>query len=277
MSLSTFENSRARGRPVNLFLIRYGVEAGSYYAYTDSTEQIVHGGITYVSVAIQRGAIVVKGTMDKADFEVRLDMSLPVAELFRVYPPANVVTLIVKQGHIGDPDNQFLTVWAGRVVSSKREPPEVILNCESVRTMMRRLGLRRHYQYSCAHVLYGPRCRADKAAATSSRTVASVSGNRITLPAGWNGAFGTSQFVGGMIEWVNAAGETEVRSIIRIATNTLTLSGMPVGLAAGDTVSVIRGCARTMAACNLHNNILNFGGCPFIPTENPVRRLNQFY
>lgn len=275
MSLAIFENSRARGRPVNLFLIRYGSQAGSYYAYTDATDPITSGGVTYSPVAVQRGAIVVKGNMDKSNFEVRMDIRLPVAELFRVYPPSQVVTLIVKQGHLGDQDNQFLTIWAGRITSARREPPELILSCESVRTMMRRVGLRRHYQLSCSHVLYGSKCKANKEAATIRATVQSKSGFRITMAPGWSTT--PSRYVGGMVEWVGPNGETEISTILRVASNTLALSAVPASLQEGSEVSLIRGCARTMAACNSHNNILNFGGCPFIPTENPIRRLNQYY
>lgn len=277
MSFDSIEKSRTKGRPVNLFLLRYGTQPNSYYAYTDATSDIARGGVTYQSVAIVRGAIVVKGNMDKASLEVRMAMSLPAAELFRVYPPANVITLTISQGHLGDPDNEFLVAWAGRVTSAKRETPELVLTCEPHRTSMKRLGLRRHYQYSCAHVLYGPHCRANKAAATTSRSVVAVlSSMRIQLPAGWN-TLPVANYVGGMIEWTTPNGEKEVRSIIRISGEVLTLSGMLNGLAAGDTVSVIRGCSRNLEGCGTHNNVLNFGGCPFIPKKNPVGRLNMFY
>ncbi len=277
MSFDSIEKSRTKGRPVNLFLMRYGAMEDSYYAYTDATSDITHEGVTYQSVAITRGAIVVKGNMDKASMEVRMSMSLPAAELYRVYPPANIVTLTILQGHLGDPDNEFLVVWAGRVTSGKRESPELVLSCEPHRTSMKRLALRRHYQYSCAHVLYGPHCRANKAAATTTRTVVAILGSmRIQLPVGWN-TMPVSNYVGGMIEWTTANGEREVRSIIRISGEELTISGMLNGLEAGASVSVIRGCSRDLEGCGTHNNVLNFGGCPFIPKKNPVGRLNMFY
>jgi len=276
MSLNARENSRSKGTPCNLFLIRYGESTSSYYAYTDAPYDITHDGRLYRSVAVTRGAIVVKGNMDKAAMEVRLSLKLDVADLFLAYPPSQEVALTIFQGHLNDPDAQFLTIWAGRILSAKREAPELILNCESARTSMKRFGLRRHYSYGCSHKLYGPWCNANKTAASTDAVVSSVSGHRITLVGGWNPR-PVSDYIGGMAEWLNAAGDREVRSIVRIVGDTLTLSGAPKGIVTGTAVTVIRGCTRDEAGCNSHNNIHNFGGCPFIPTKNPVSRSNLFY
>lgn len=276
MSHADIEASRAQGRPINLFLMRYGSAADSIFAYTDAEKPIVHDGITYAPVAIQRGKIVVSGTLDKATLEVRLSRDSEVAELFLQYPPSDVINLIIRQGHLSNPDNEFLVGWTGRVVSSKRTDTEVVLYCEPVATSMKRVGLRRHYQYSCMHVLYGPQCRADKAAATVKKTVEAVGNSSLTLPIAWD--VDPGRYIGGMIEWVDHAGNREYRTILRIASDrVLTLSGPPRGLAIGDMVDVVRGCPRTMGGCASHNNIHNFGGCPFIPKKNPIGAINQFY
>lgn len=273
------EESRAKGRPITLFLIRYGDSPNSYYAYTDSASDITRAGVTYKSVAIQRGAIVVKGTMDKNMIEVRMALNLEVAELFRIYPPSSVVSLVISQGHVDD--TEFLAIWAGRVSSAKREPPELILSCEPVRSAMRGVGLRTNYQYSCSHVLYGPQCRADKAAATSDCTVVLIDGAKVTLiNAPFFGMFGwgiSLGYIGGMVEWENAQGNTESRTILRVNGSILSLSGPMRDVSNGDTVRVVRGCARDMDACRSHNNILNFGGCPYIPKKNPIGYSNNFY
>lgn len=276
MTFDSVENTRYFGRPVNLFLIQYGEGVGSYFGYTDATEDITHADKLYRSVAIQRGAIVVKGSMDKSVLQVNMALNLEVAELFRQYPPSSVVHLTIHQGHLSDPSGEFLVVWAGRVGSAKRESGELILSCEPTRTSLKRLGLRRHYQYSCPHVLFGPHCKADKAAATVTRTIAAVTSNQITLPAAWSSG-DAARYLGGMIEWENAMGDTEYRTIIRVAGNVLTISGSLRDLAAGGSVRVVRGCSRDMLGCHSHGNILNFGGCPFIPKTNPVAVVNQFF
>lgn len=276
MTFGAVENTRYYGRPVNLFLVKYGDGADSYFGYTDAERDITIAGKLYRSVAIQRGAIVVKGNMDRTTLQVNMALNLEVAELFRQYPPSSVVRLTIYQGHMSDPDGEFLVVWAGRVVSAKREDVELVLSCEPTRTSLKRLGLRRHYQYSCPHVLFGPHCKANKAAATVSRPIVSISGAILTFASGWSPVTPT-QFLGGMIEWENAMGDTEYRTIIRATATQVTISGTLRDIATGDTVRLVRGCSHDMAGCASHNNILNFGGCPFIPKTNPVSTVNQFF
>ena len=147
---------------------------------------------------------------------------------------------------------------------------------------MRRMGLRRNYQYSCSHVLFGPSCKASKLAARETATVASISGASITLNPGWT-SHPHERFSAGMIEWTNSKGDLETRSIMSVSGDTLMIGGMLRDVYVGMTVYPYRGCARTLNGCAEHSNateasnIHNFGGCPFIPTQNPVGRTSVFY
>jgi hypothetical protein len=287
MSHETYEESRDDGGPTQLYLFRYGTEAGEYYAYTSHTQELPvdHGGsvgeITYTPVPVKRDAITSNGTLDKSALGLNLDVGTDLAELFRIYPPSSVVTLTIYEGHLDDPDEEFLVVWAGRIVSAGREGSELALSGEPISTQMRRPGLRRNYQYGCPHVLYGDQCGADKESATNAATVASVDGTTVTLDAGWEGYFEPEKFVRGMLEWTPAGESIQRRTIIRIASNTLTLSGLPTGLSASDTVDVVLGCNHKAFSpdgdCQaLHDNLPNYGGDPWIPIKNVVNT-NPYY
>src|SRR5690606_25380278 len=147
-----------------------------FYAYTDAETAVVFEGITYVPIPISRSAVKASGTLDKSALKVSVPINAEIAELFRIYPPAQVVTLVIRQGHIGDPDSEFLVHWSGRVLSTERKDSECEFSCEPIATSMRRTGLRRHYQIGCPHVLYGPRCRASKALATTVAEALTVAG-----------------------------------------------------------------------------------------------------
>lgn len=288
MTFDNIEKSRTKGKPINLFYIRYGQQPNSFVAYTDAEQDIIDGGVTYRSISITRGKLVFTGTMDKSTLEVRASRNTKIADLFLRYPPSEVVNLTIKQGHLSDSDHQFLVGWTGRIISSKRTNTEVILSCEAVGTSMKRVGLRRHYQYSCPHVLYGPMCKASKSDATIGTTIEAFTTNTITLPEGWNEEIPSegapivtdvALFKGGIIEWTNSAGDVEIGAIIRITSGRVVkIAGYVRDVNIGDGVSMIRGCGRTMAACRNHNNIRNFGGCPWIPRNNPLgTSKNQFY
>lgn len=202
--------------------------------------------------------------------------------------------LTVLQGHVNDAAEDYFVIFAGRIISAKFSDTELILTCEPIKTTLRRTGLRRHYQYSCPHVLYGSDCRASKLLATTNTTPLSVSGNRVTLPLGWTPQGRETKHVGGMIEWNNSLGDIEQRTILKVlADRNLVVAGSTRDLAPGVPLKVILGCNhylhlkedakedrldRVKTDCfALHNNIHNFGGQKFIPTVNPVGRLNLYY
>jgi hypothetical protein len=284
MSFSIKELSRRLGRKVNLYLFRYGSQSASRFAYTNHTQPITSGGITYSPLPIKRGKIVVKGTMDKAVLEVRAALSAPIAELFRVYPPTQVVTLIIKQGHLSDDANEYKTCWAGRVTSARRDVNELVMSCEPSRTMLRRNGLRRFYQYSCPHELYGEKCGANKAAVTYGLIPHSINGLTIRLDDASTFPTVADQCLGGMVQWVNAGGETELRTIVRVTkrvtgvgTNTVSVSGNLRDLTEGVTIQIIAGCSHDKAGCAFHSNTENYGGCLYIPKVNPVGTTSLYY
>ncbi|MGO8241346.1 phage BR0599 family protein [Rhizobium ruizarguesonis] len=286
MSFSSIETSRHRGQPVTLYHFAYSETA--YFAYTDAENPITHddngsasgGEIIYEPIPIMREAVVSSGTMDKSALSIRMPRDVELGDLFRVYPPAQVVTLIIRQGHLSDTEDppEFLVIWSGRVLSVARDGDECVVSCEPVSSSLRRPGLRRHYQFGCPHVLYGPQCSANKAAHSISTTVSALSGTSITLPGGWNGSFSAAKFVEGVVEWTNDAGGIERRKILKVTGNVLLLGGLLRDLDVGATITAALGCNHQMSDCqNLFANIQNFGGCPWIPTENPIGPRNNYY
>jgi hypothetical protein len=285
MPFASIETSRHRGQPVTLYHFIYSETA--YFAYTDAENPITRPSeiasgedVIYEPIPIMRDAIVSSGTMDKSALAIRMPRDVELGDLFRVYPPAQVVTLIIRQGHLSDTDDppEFLVIWSGRVLSVAREGDECVVSCEPVSSSLRRPGLRRHYQFGCPHVLYGPQCSANKATHSVSTTVSALSGTSITLPGGWNGSFDSSKFVEGVVEWINDAGGTERRKILKVTGNVLLLGGLLRDLDVGATITAALGCNHQMSDCqNLFANIQNFGGCPWIPTENPIGPRNNYY
>ena len=279
MSFSGREESRFFGKPVSLYLFQYGESASSYYGYTDAEHEITFDGKVYQPVPIERGNITASGTQDKITIDISMPVDLPLSELFRVYPPSQVVTLILRQGHVDDPDQQFLVCFSGRVLSSARKKNESVFSCEPIATSLSRNGLRRNYQYGCPHVLYGTMCRANKAAATTTITPTAASGVTITLPPAWATAAQAQTYIGGMVQWVTATGDTVLRTILQVTgTNVFVVSGPLANYVAGSPVSMIKGCNHQMTDCSaVHSNIQNFGGQPWIPLKNPIGMRSQYY
>lgn len=296
MTFGNYEASRFSGEPVHLYLFRYGPIAGQFIAYTDAETAIEYDvplgeddtqTIQFMPIAIDRGKITSSGTLDKANLTVTTPHDSDLANLFLIYPPSQQTTMVLYQGHVNDVDADFKVAWTGRVTSCARKGSQAEFSCEPVSTSLRRNGCRRRYQYGCPLVLYGDDCRANKAAATASTTVAGLTGNRITLPSGWNPDHPADKYVQGLAEWTTADGAREVRTLLRAENGGVTflLGGTTRGLEVGAAIDIVLGCnhksgtdAQPDGDCGpLHNNILNFGGQERIPFKNPIGLVNGFY
>lgn len=290
MSFEQYETSRTKGHPITLY--QFNNVDGEQYLYTDAEAAVTHPDFSspFTPQPIQHGAIRSSGTLDKVDLEIRMPRTVPLSEHFRVYPPGEVVSIIVRQFHKTDSAAEALVVWSGRLVSASWQGEEIVFLCEPVSTSLRRTGLRRHYQIGCPHVLYGTQCAASKAAATTPLiSVVSVSGTTVVLPVNWLPSEWPaekrvpSKFVGGMMTWENPTsdgGTTLIkRTILRVnGTSNIVLAGPPTGLKPGGNIQMVLGCNHQMSDClNVHANIKNYGGQPWIPTKTPFGFSNQYY
>lgn len=302
MTVDTQERSRQKAQPTELYLFRYGADDEHRFAFTDAEEPITitqptaDGAgveeVTYQPIPIKRASIVSSGSLDKAPLEVTTTEDNPVVDLLMGFRVSFVVLLTIRQGHRSDPANEWLVSWVGRALSSAfGEAGEASITCEPTSTSMRRVGLRRHWQYGCPHWLYGPQCRADRAAATKTLATVSALGSVLIVADGFN-TKPLAKYLGGLASWTSPQGPV-VQTITQIAEvgdgTVRVVLGAPIhGLQPGQAVDLAYGCNHTMDDCkNLHvprdeenpagGNIHNYGGQPFIPGKNPIGIVNQYY
>lgn len=274
MTYNLIDQSRTKGAPVILLLFKYGVGGSLTLGYTNSESPITYNSVNYIPVPLDTDAIKSKGVSGKTEFSIRVPNNSEISELFRFFPPPDPVTVTVFYGHRTDPDAQFIAVWTGKVLSAQPGTGlETNLTCEWAAVSLRRPGLYFNWQYTCPHDLYGSKCRANKAAATTVASVSAISSYAVTLPIGWNGAVDPIKYINGSASWSSSLG-TEYRSIIDVIDdNVLILANVPRGLSPGSSITMTLGCDRTLVDCtDLHNNPNNFGGSSWIPTENPLNR-----
>lgn len=273
------QSSRDRAEPVFLYDIVHGAGAGQRLFFTDAEQQISFEGNIYLVTAITHEEIKVSGSLDNTKLEIRCPFDNPLSRVFLIHPPDMTTTLRIRQGDMNDPDQEFTTIWAGRILSFSVDNIESKFECEPIGTATRRPGLRRNFQYGCPHVLYGPRCRANRLARTRTSTPQHIDGTVVDFPTGWNGSFDPVKFVGGMAEWDSPHGGVITRTILQVnSPGLLMLNGAPTELTTFTQVRLSTGCNHQVDDCrNLHNNIANYGGQPWIPLKNPIGNYNNFY
>lgn len=287
---SIFETSRKSGRPVELYLFRYGPGAASYFAYTNAERAISFNDLSFVPISIARDSFTVSGTLDRQDLNIDVPHTSEVPELVRLNPPTVTVSLQIYQGHSDDPDLDFQIIWAGRVTAVARKNTTATMTCQSLSTSLRRQGLRRNWQYGCPHVLYGPACRADKASATLALTILELDSDNLFVYFPPNSLpLDMSQLAGGTLEFTTLGGDPYSLTIVQAANGpgenwVKVAQGVPASLTAGLPVNIVNGCDHSLDGCALHHNadnpltnVQNYGGQPWIPTKNPVGQYNAFY
>jgi len=279
MSFDDFEESDRLGHPINLYKFLTGPGEASVLRYTDHDVDydVDEGGapVIYSSVPIKRSVLEVTGTLDRAQLTITLPREATIAELFRQGTPSYLISVFIFQTHVGDPDKEYIGIWSGRVVNCKFEGLEAVITCDPIATALRRPGLRRNWQISCPHALYGPQCRAPRIY-ESALVDAVLNANTIDIIPGLPLQRPPADYLNGTMQWdVGTTGRVAVRNILGIVNNAgvyqiNTLGGLE-GLQPGDTIQILRGCRHDRAAClSTHNNSVNYGGQPWIPITNPV-------
>lgn len=285
MGFKFFETSQSSGEPILLYRVTYGTGALDYLALTDAEEDITVAGVVYQGrQAIHCPPITASGTLDKSTLDLEVAFDSPLTELFRTEVPDNVIGLRIFRAHYGDVANGVLAptnmrqIWGGRILNFEVDDGySVTLSCQPLGSSVKRAGLRRPYCIGCPHRHYGPECKADAASFTVTANALAVTGKTVTLPAGWNGAFEAAKFVRGVLSFKGRFG-TVRRTILSVSGNTLTVAGGLSQLSVGEPVSPRLGCDHTMNDCKfVFNNLPNYGGFPWIPTENPTSPKSYFY
>lgn len=287
MARADFETSVESGQPVSLYLFRYGTGPTDFYAYTNAEFDVTYNSVVYAAAYTpeQLDEVESKQKQGQSEVKIRMPLASEVVELFRIYPPTQIVTVVIREGHIpnaSDPGSwatgeNFPVSWLGRVLEVEREDEFAVIACDSSAASMRRPGLRHHYQYPCRFTVYQGRCGAVKTTHETTTTVAAVSGNRVTLDTPWiAGGRSEIDYHRGTVEWDGLSGRV-IRHILRVEpTDILVLNGPATDLAVTDSVDLYIGCTKFATYCrDVHNTIVTFGGFPGIPYHNPTGKNNH--
>lgn len=261
---SDLESSAHGGRPVELFRFVHG---GQVWTYSSGPE-IVYNGETYSAFPVGRDDMQQTKELGKSPLEVLLPRTCELSLLYLAGNPEHIITLTVFRLHVGASDGPVV-YWKGRIVSCDwPDPATASLKCESVFTSLKRPGLRARYQRMCRHALYRTGCNVDKAAYAVPGTVSAVNAARTVITIPEAAAHPNGYFLGGFL----ALADGTMRFISAHAGSSITLASPAPVLAGytGNDLLLYPGCGRNRETCSTKfNNILNFGGWPWIPSRNP--------
>lgn len=267
MPFADYEESTQSGRPVELYVFGY---AGGTFRHTSADRDVEFNGSTYTAQpGLSRSAVDDTGEIAKSNLTITAAEDFAVSRLFEVYPPSDVVELIIYRAHMADL-TEAATIWIGRVLSAVWSVGSSQLSCESIFSRLRQPGLRRPYARNCPHQLYGPVCRAQETSFQEVATLNGLDASGFDLSSPAFSAHADGYFAGGKLTIELSPGVVERRGIRTHAGDTITLTHPITGLLATSTVTVSPGCPRTQDVCESRfANLVNFGGFKYMPAKNP--------
>ncbi len=263
MSYDAQETSQQGGKPVELLTFIYGAITRRY---NTSEDDCTVGGQVYTSSPITIPEVESSPERVRNSIEIIVPRDNPIALLFRVTPPTQVIALTIGRIHRDDGDEEVLTPFVGRVLNCEWMGASAKLICEPISKSQSRNGNYRKYARTCPYALYGSACGVDLASFQSSTTVNAVSGLVLNVTA-VNPAY---SYRGGFVSWTDGDGIEQFRYIDAQTTTALTLTIPFQGIAPGSTVLIAPGCDHSIATCDGDfANGLNYGGFPDLPVKNP--------
>jgi uncharacterized phage protein (TIGR02218 family) len=263
MTFNAREYSAEDGAPVLLATFALGEKL---WRFARADQDLTHAGNTYLAPAggLEPSRLQDTSETRKNDVSITVDRAFPIAELWRVSPPAGIVAVQLLEIH--EDEDEDAVAWLGHVSNvSWIGDAKAEINLSPGALALRTNGLRRLWQKSCSHVLYGPKCLLPRAGHEAAATLLDVDGTWLEAAAFDNGM----KFNGGFIEWTDVEGITDWRAIIEHTGTLVRLMTHAPRLEAGMVVTAVEGCDRTIARCVELENSDNFGGIPYFITKNP--------
>lgn len=285
MTFDAREKSEYEGEPYELYRAAYGVVDADIARWTSAPFEVFRNGEKYVPMASERDPVIASPSIDESTLNVEVPIDSQIAAQYKLYPPAQPIMLNIWRGHVGEPVDSEILVWTGRILWCSFDEAQGLatLECEPINLSLKRLGLRKHYQYMCSHVLYESNsCRADRFDPQHrfDTFVRAVSGNQVIVESITQDP-ASPRLVSGYLDWIVddlVYSRTILDAAIDGTATTLTLIGPATRLLVGAPVEIIRGCNHTFTECrNQFQNTVNFGGMPWIPTTNPGNKTKTFY
>ncbi len=265
MSYETTDTTVDDGAPQEFYIFR--VE-NLMFRYTNAPRDIMIGSNPFYSRQITRTALVNNmSVIDNSDTKITLPRADEVCKKCAGLFTPTIIDLDIYQRHRTDPDLELKRIFAGYMIDISTSGVETDMAFTSLmRTHIDAPVATVMYTAQCNHDWGDRRCAVDPEAYV--RTSQVIGNDLWTLKVADFIGDDMQQFVGGYI--INDRTGIQ-RNIVNIDNNSIFLDGMFADVEVGDKVRLYPGCDHKIDGdCRLtYNNVINFGGFPFIPRKNP--------
>lgn len=258
-------NSNLNGSQLEEYAEIYAFEDGdSVSRYTTYQTPIMFAGFEYKPAHIKRGAINRNTTFEEVTCQVTAPLEEKLTRYLANYPvmPTKVT---IARGLVSSFDSQYLIIFTGNIRAVQIEGVYAVAECISLGSILDSVWPRDIHSSFCQNTLFDTRCGLSSADYQLNFTVESLTGKGglVSSEIGVDG----NLYTGGYVVY-----SKDFRWITLGENNTFHLHvPFDARVAPGIVLRAYQGCSKSAIDCkNKFNNISNFNGCPYIPSDNPV-------
>lgn len=258
-------SSYVNGTEVNEFAETYEFFDGDVYSrFTTYQDPITYGGFQYKPAHIKRGTINRNTTFDQVTCEITAPLTDSLTKYVANYPviPTKVT---ITRGLVTNFDAVNINVFTGVIKTVQIEDIYAVAQCISLGSILDATWPKDIHSSFCQNSLFDHRCGLAATEYMLNFMVESFTGKG-GIVSSEIGATG-SLYTGGYVAYMN-----DFRWITLGENNTFHLH-VPFDskVAVGTVLRAYQGCSKSAIDCrDKFNNLKNFYGCAYIPSDNPV-------
>lgn len=270
MTYLTIDQSVQDGAPVWLYTFARGTRV---WRFTSAPYDYVGDDGTYLAVAGGMRCAEIESSAEKVrnNPECEVSREHPIAELFRVASPTDVISVRAREVHRGDTD--YAVRFVGEVSGAKWDGAKAKLQFISIIEAANGLGLKLACTRGCQAMLFGPGCNLNSEDFEHATTITAIDGLTVTV----DSVDPALPYPGGQLLVVDDDGNFDRRMIEGHETTSdgevLTLTRrLPANVIATDAVVLLPGCDHTIEGhcLTVYDNTINFRGRPHFAGKNPM-------
>ena len=261
------EESRKR-EPMELFHIWR--EGGVHWRYTSFSSPLSYGGNTFTPDVIQRGSVKYDSQFDVTSLDITFGYLTNPAIEYIAQNPVELLWVEVLRFFEDVAPEEVSVIFVGQIKNVSFKGDSAIARCVGFEHYLHQRIPKYRFQVGCNNDLFDTFCATDggptKTAYKLTTTITAVDSKGVVLTSTDFGLQDDGYYTRGYIQW----GEY-FRMIVDHTGNNITIRFSLPGFATGQSIDAYAGCDRQLITCrDKFNNILNFFGHPWIPTDNPA-------
>jgi uncharacterized phage protein (TIGR02218 family) len=251
-------------KPCELFHI--WTAGGSHWRYTNGDVDVVYDSNTYYAAALKRGGLTKDIQLGVTSLQIDFQyLQNPILEYIALNP-IQIIWISVMRLFRDQSPYEAQVIFVGHIKEVQFQGIQGSAKCVGFEHYLKKPIPRFRYQRQCNWTLFDTRCTVASASYSQVATVTALSSDLLSFECSGMTTQVSSYYTAGKVVF----GEEERMITYYAADTNIHIRYKMSNLAVGSSVTLYAGCDGDIETCrDRFNNVINFGGTPYIPLDNP--------